>query len=85
MFLLSSIVIQGYRDTYFFSSFIPLIFLWGIKGVYQAGTSLVLTKKFQIVRLKVTFLGEVETAVRLGVKSWFADVGLSTSDSILGL
>ena len=44
-----------------------------------------LTKKFQIVWLKVTFLGEVETAVRLGVKSWFADVELSTSDSILGL
>ena len=42
-------------------------------------TSLVLIKKFQIVCLKVTFLGEVETAS----KSWFAVV--EANDSILGL
>ena len=35
--------------------------------------------------VKVTFLGEAETAVRLGVKSWFGDVNLSTSDLIFGL
>ena len=46
---------------------------------------LVLTRKFQTDWLKVTFLGEVETAIRLGIQSSFADVGPSTSDSILGL
>ena len=35
--------------------------------------------------VKTTILGEVITAVRLPTKSWFADVGLSTSDSVLGL
>jgi len=34
--------------------------------------------------LKVTFLGEAETAIRLSVKSRFADMGLSTSDSLSG-
>ena len=43
------------------------------------------TRKFKIVWLKLPSLGEVEIAVRLGVKSWFADVGLSRSDSTLGL
>ena len=41
--------------------------------------------KFYTDWLKVTFQGEAETSVRLGIKSWFADVGLSTSDSIWGL
>ena len=36
--------------------------------------------------LKVIFLGETETAGRLGImKSWSDDVRLSTSDLILGL
>lgn len=35
--------------------------------------------------LKFAFLGEAETEVRLGIMSWFADMGLRTSDSILGL
>lgn len=36
--------------------------------------------------LKVIFLGETETAGRLGImKSWSGDVRLSTSDLILGL
>ena len=35
--------------------------------------------------VKTTFLGEVVTAIRLAIKSWFADVGFSTSDSILSL
>lgn len=42
-------------------------------------TSLVLTRKFQIDLLKVTFLGKAENAM----KSWLPDI--STSDSILGL
>ena len=36
-----------------------------------------LTRQFQTDWLKVTFLQEVETAVRLGIKSWFGDVGLA--------
>lgn len=44
--------------------------------------SLVLTRSFHVDRLKVTALQEVETAIRLVIKSWFVDVGLSTSDSI---
>lgn len=39
----------------------------------------------QIGWFKITFLGEVEIAVTLGIKSWFAEVGLSTSDSIWDL
>ena len=43
-----------------------------------------LARKFQDD--KITFLGEAETVrFMLGFKSWFADMGLSTSDSILGL
>lgn len=33
---------------------------------------------------KTALLGRAETAVWLGIKSWFADMGLSTSDSIRG-
>ena len=43
-------------------------------------------QEIPLCQLKVTFLGVgVETAVRLGFKSWFADVELSTSNSIWGL
>ena len=35
--------------------------------------------------IKITFLGKVETAVKSGIKSWFADVGFGTSNTILGL
>ena len=34
---------------------------------------------------KITFLGEAENAIRLGTKFLFADMELSTSDSIWGL
>ena len=62
------------------------IFLRGTRrGSIRKITSRVQTGKFKIVWLKLPFLGEVEIAVRLGVKSWFADVGLSRNDSILGL
>lgn len=39
---------------------------------------------FQIYYFKITFLGEVGTTIRLGIRSSFADMGLSTNDSILG-
>lgn len=35
--------------------------------------------------VKVLFLGEGVTAIRLGNKSWFHDVRFSTSDSMWGL
>ena len=35
--------------------------------------------------VQTTFLGEVVMAIRLDIKSWFTDVGLSTGDSIWGL
>ena len=46
-----------------------------------------LTKKCQVGWLEVTFLGKVDTAIQLGIKTWFAAVGLgpNTSDSIWGL
>ena len=33
----------------------------------------------------IMLLGEVETAIRSGMKSWFGFLGFSTSDDILGL
>ena len=47
--------------------------------------SLLLTSQLQNDWLKFTIPGEAGTEVLLGFKSWFADVRLSTSDSILGL
>lgn len=35
--------------------------------------------------LKTTFLREVVTAIRLDMKPWFAEMGLSKSNSILGM
>ena len=35
--------------------------------------------------VQAAFLREVVTVIRLDIKSWFADVGLSTNDSILGI
>lgn len=34
--------------------------------------------------VNLTFLEEVETAISLGIKSWYADVEFSTSDAISG-
>lgn len=44
-------------------------------------TSLMLIKQFHVDWLRVTSLGDIETAV----KSRFAELGLSTSDSIWDL
>lgn len=46
-------------------------------GGYLAGAD----QLIHVAWLEIAFLGDVEVAVRLGVKSWFANVGLSTSDS----
>lgn len=59
--------------------------LGGQKGFVRQVTSLLLTKKFQMVWFKIKLLGEVETAVRLGTKSWFAEVAFSIADSILDM
>ena len=52
-----------------------VIFLWGTAGVYEVDY---FTTADQTIadRLEITFLGEDETAIRLGIKSQFGDVGL---------
>ena len=59
--------------------------LWDMKEFIRQTTSLLLTRKFQTDEFEIIFLGEVETVIKLGIKSWFADVGLSVNDSTLGL
>ena len=51
-------------------------FLWDMKEFIRQITSLLLTRKFQIEEFEIIFLGEVEIVIKLGVKSWFADMGL---------
>lgn len=57
--------------------------LWGKAGVCQT-TSLVQLGNSRLL-VKIIFLEEAETAVRLGMDSWFADVGLGTDNCVLGL
>lgn len=57
----------------------------GREGCLGQMTSLALTRKFQINGLRVPFLGEADSAIRLGLPSWFADMGFGTSDSIWSL
>lgn len=57
----------------------------GREGSVMQITSLVLTRQFQVHWVTVAFLGEAESTVMLGIKSWFAHMGLSTSGSVLGL
>ena len=59
--------------------------LWDIKGSIRQITSLLLTREFQIDEFEIMFLGEVEIVIRLAIKSWFADAGLSINDPTLGL
>lgn len=56
----------------------------GMQSSVRQITLLVLTGKLHIDWFKTLFLGEVNIALRLGIKCWFADLGLSTSDSIFG-
>lgn len=56
----------------------------GTQASVRQVTLLVSTGKLQIDWFKTVFLGEVNIALRLGIKCWFADLGLSTSDSIFG-
>lgn len=58
------------------------IYLWKTEGVYQTDYLTIIDQVMQINWLKITFLGEATTAIRLGTKSWFADWGPSTSDSL---
>lgn len=58
-----------------------------MEGVFQVDY---LTSAEQIipgdwVKATSTFQGEAETIIRVGINSWFADMGLSISDSISGL
>lgn len=56
----------------------------GMQGSVRQITLLLSTGKLQIDWFKTLFLGEVNIALRLGIKCWFADLGLSTGDSIFG-
>ena len=46
------------------------------KGLIRQIPSLVLTREFQI-SWKILLLGEVETIIKIGIKSWFGDSGLA--------
>lgn len=58
-----------------------------MEGAYCADDLPVTDQNYLILHwlLKITVLGVAETVVRLRVKSWFADGGPGTSDSILDL
>ena len=60
-----------------------LSFGGGMRSIRRI-TSLVLPGNSRLL-VKILFLEEAEIAVRLGIKPWFADVGLGTDNSILGL
>lgn len=74
-----------YRQIGTRKEWITLSFLGEQKGSVRRITSLLLAKELQTNWFKITFLGEVETVTSLCIKSWFSDMVLSTSDSILGL
>lgn len=59
-------------------------FLWGKAGVYLVDYLTHLGQEIPGRWVKAAFLGEAETTIRLGIKSQCADMGLSTSDFILG-
>ena len=54
-------------------------------GDYVEGYLIGAAQKIPGWPVKNAFLEEVVTAIRLGIEYWFADGGLNTSDSILGL
>lgn len=43
-------------------------------GLIRQITSVELTRKFQTERFKISLLGEDETTIRLGVKSWWTQL-----------
>lgn len=57
----------------------------GTEGVDQADYLTSAARKLQLVWLEAADLGEIETTVRLGIKSRIANVGLCTSGLILDL
>ena len=57
----------------------------GMAGDYVEGYLVGADQKIQGWPVKKAFLEEDVTAIRLGIEYWFADGGLNTSDSILGL
>lgn len=60
-----------------------LIFRGGIGRASKENYLITADRAIPDSPVKITFLGKVETSVKLGVKSWFDDLGFSTSDSIL--
>ena len=60
-------------------------FFVGCEGVYQANYLTIADQEIEIDEFEIIFWGEVEIVIKLGIKSWFADMGLSLNDSTLGL
>ena len=61
-----------------------LFFLWGMEKAPMAGYLIGVNQKIQLL-IKITFLRQVKTTVRLGIKFRFSIMGFSTSDYVLGL
>ena len=55
-----------------------------MEGSYVADYLIGADRKIPDWPIKITFLGEIVTAIKLGIKSCFIDVELSTSDAISG-
>lgn len=55
--------------------FEPAILLWRKAGAHQAYYLRGAGQKILDRLIKITFLGEAEAAIKLGIKFWFADVG----------
>ena len=53
-----------------------LFLLWGAERVYQADYLTGVDHEIPDWPVKIIFLGEFETLVKLGIKSWFDYVGL---------
>ena len=57
----------------------------GMEGAYEADYLTSVDEVIPVCLIKAYIPREFGTALRLHIKSWFADVELGTSDSILGL
>ena len=46
-------------------------------SIYQVEHFITVDQKILDQLIKITFLGEAETAITIGIKYWFGDVGLA--------
>ena len=52
-------------------------FLWRMARVYLTDYLTSSEQEIPPWLIKITFLGEAETAIKIGIKYWFSDVGLA--------